>query len=111
MKKMNIKEFREKGYLQEVNRLFFHKLGLALEVDIDDDGNEIISGIQDSREDPEGFIYDLENSDNARVKNFKEKAKFIKEQFDYFKKHRIANLGFNTEPIPGLKEGDLENED
>lgn len=30
--RIDIKEFRELGYLQEVNRLFFHRLGLALEV-------------------------------------------------------------------------------
>ena len=29
---MNIREFRELGYLQEANRLFFHPHGLALEV-------------------------------------------------------------------------------
>ena len=27
---MDIREFRDKGYLQEVNRQFFHPLGLAL---------------------------------------------------------------------------------
>ena len=41
-KKISIKEFREKGFLQEVNRIFFHPLGLALEVNIDDDGNETL---------------------------------------------------------------------
>lgn len=38
--KMNIKEFREKGYLQEVNRQFLHPLGLALEIEINDEGEE-----------------------------------------------------------------------
>jgi len=33
---MDIKEFKERGYLQEVNRKFLHPLGLALEVVIDD---------------------------------------------------------------------------
>jgi hypothetical protein len=33
MKKMDIGEFLEKGYLQEANRLFFHPLGLALTVE------------------------------------------------------------------------------
>ncbi len=42
MKKINIKEFREFGYLQEVNRRFLHPLGLALEVVIDDDDGQNI---------------------------------------------------------------------
>lgn len=31
-KRIDIKEFREKGYLQELNRNFLHPLGLALEI-------------------------------------------------------------------------------
>jgi hypothetical protein len=45
IKKIDIKEFREKGYLQELNRQFLHPLGLALEITINDDGTEIISGV------------------------------------------------------------------
>ncbi len=37
IERIDIKEFREKGYLQEVNRRFFHPLGLALEIIIKDD--------------------------------------------------------------------------
>ena len=33
--RMSVKEFRERGFLQELNRLFLHPLGLALEVIID----------------------------------------------------------------------------
>ena len=54
---MDIKEFREKGFLQEANRQFFHPLGLALEVEVDNDGNEKLGGIWDYREDPEGMIF------------------------------------------------------
>lgn len=58
VKKMDIREFREAGFLQEVNRLFFHPHGLALEVVIqDDEGTEVLGGIWDAREDPEGMIY------------------------------------------------------
>jgi hypothetical protein len=50
-KKIDIKEFRAKGFLQEVNRKFFHPLGLALEVKIDDvTGEESLNGIGDCRE-------------------------------------------------------------
>ncbi len=78
IKRMDITEFRDLGYLQEVNRLFFHPLGLALEVVIercaecegrgtDDEGpcpecdgagkTERLGGVWDSREDPEGFFF------------------------------------------------------
>lgn len=54
---ISIKEFREKGYLQELNRQFLHPLGLALSVEINDDGTENLGGIWDYREDPEGMKY------------------------------------------------------
>jgi len=62
-------EFREAGYLLEVNRLFFHPLGLALAVNVDDDGNVTgIHGIMDSRDDPEGFIFgELDTHDKERA--------------------------------------------
>jgi len=57
VKRMDIKEFREVGYLQEANRLFFHPLGLALEVIVEDDGTEKIGGVWDYRDDPEGIVF------------------------------------------------------
>jgi len=57
IKRMDVKEFREMGLLQEVNRLFFHPLGLALEVVVADDGSESLGGIWDYRDDPEGMLY------------------------------------------------------
>ena len=46
VKRIDIKEFRAKGFLQEVNREFFHPLGLALEVIINDEtGEESLGGI------------------------------------------------------------------
>ena len=58
IKRMDIAEFRRLGYLQEVNRCFLHKLGLALEVVIDDKtGEERLGGIWDYRDDPEGMAF------------------------------------------------------
>lgn len=55
---IDIKEFREAGYLQEVNRRFLHPLGLALEVRLDkEDGTETLSGVWDYRDDPEGMSF------------------------------------------------------
>ena len=57
VKRIEIKEFRDRGYLQESNRLFFHPLGLALEVIIDELGGETLGGVWDDRADPEGRVF------------------------------------------------------
>lgn len=108
-KYMDIKEFRAKGYLQEANRLFFHPLGLALEIMLEADGSEHLSGIWDYREDPEGIIYDLKNSDSDRLKMFQARADNIEKEMDKFSFQRTKNLGFAIEPIIIPKEE--ENED
>lgn len=57
-KTLSIKEFKEGGYLQEVNRTFFHPLGLALAINWGETEEECsLAYILDSREDPEGFIF------------------------------------------------------
>lgn len=60
-KTMSVKEFREMGYLQELNRQFLHPLGLAIEVILEDDGTERFGQVWDCRDDPEGVIYDPES--------------------------------------------------
>lgn len=57
-KAMDLKEFREAGFLQEANRLFFHPLGLALGVNVDESGAYTDLGIWDCRDDPEGIVFD-----------------------------------------------------
>jgi hypothetical protein len=57
IKRMSPREFRELGYLQELNRRFLHPLGLALEIAIDEDGVERFGNVWDYRKDPEGLIY------------------------------------------------------
>lgn len=57
IRRMTVKAFRAQGYLQELNRLFMHPLGLALEVIVDDDGTERFGRVWDYRHDSEGIIY------------------------------------------------------
>lgn len=57
IKKMSVREFRERGYLQELNRRFLHPLGLAIEVALDEDGVERFGQVWDYRDDPEGLIF------------------------------------------------------
>ena len=56
---MDINEFFKKGFLQEANRLFFHPLGLALSVDVDEETGRAVGfgPIWDYREDPEGIAF------------------------------------------------------
>lgn len=53
MKYLMTDEIRNLGILQELNREFFHPLGLAAEVDLEAGTLKI----QDFRDDPEGMIF------------------------------------------------------
>lgn len=54
---MDVREFRTSGLLQELNRLFLHPLGLALEVRQDPvDGTESLGHIWDYRWESDGGI-------------------------------------------------------
>lgn len=110
MKYLTVKEFREKGYLQELNRQFLHPLGLSLAIMIDEEtGKETFGNIWDCREDPEGIIFDLKNSNMNRLENFIRKIDFVKNERLKFLDTR--NTLFNTkdgiEPvmIPVLTSG------
>ena len=100
IKYINIKEFRQQGYLQELNRQFLHPLGLALEVKIDENGNETLGGIWDYRDDPEGIAYDLKNSIKERIETFRRKFNNIEKQKKEKGEYRKKSLGFIVEPIP-----------
>ena len=81
-KLMNIKDFRELGLLQEINRQLLHPLGLALEVKIDvKTGEESLSGIRDCRDDDdEGVYFGISN------KSEKEKQIYKEIQEDHYQK-------------------------
>jgi hypothetical protein len=88
IKRMDIKEFREMGLLAEANRTFFHPLGLALEIIIDDEtGEEKLGGIWDCRDDPEGILYHKEYFPAEKIKKAQE---FIKQKHG----QRQKALGF-----------------
>jgi predicted pyridoxine 5'-phosphate oxidase superfamily flavin-nucleotide-binding protein len=78
IKYIDIKEFRELGYLQELNRQFLHPLGMALSVTVDEDGNEHLEGIWDYRDDPEGIFYDEKI---AKSRRFKGNIEFVRQQW------------------------------
>jgi hypothetical protein len=86
IKRMNIKEFRDKGFLQEANRLFFHPLGLAIEIvtkwpkDTTDEEKKkykksinhpnakySMGGVWDYRDDSEGMLFANNMIDKKKV--------------------------------------------
>lgn len=93
VKYIDIKEFRERGYLQEANRWFFHPLGLALEVTTHEDGTESLSGVWDYRDDPEGIIYSVDYGPDE------EKAAYIFREWNQRAENRQRLLGFMVQPI------------
>lgn len=99
---MSIKEFREKGYLQELNRCFLHPLGLAMEVKVDEDGTETFGCIWDERDDPGGIIFDIENSDVDRQIAFDKKKAFIEHERYRRDPVRRRVVGFVLEPVRDL---------
>ena len=95
VKYMDIKEFRAMGLLQEVNRLFFHPLGLALEVTAADDGSETLTGVWDYRDDDEGMLFSDDLIDRTQIGRVKT---FMAEQ--HAKRYRTIGYVIQEPPLP-----------
>lgn len=91
IQRMDVKEFRESGYLQELNRRFLHPLGLAIEVVREEDGRETLGGIWDSRQDPEGISFEI--SEDMPIK-----AAAIQAEWNRRAPVREAALGYVVQP-------------
>ena len=94
--KMSIIEFVDGGYLQEVNRQFFHPLGLALEVFIPSnrEADYVISGVRDYRNDATEAVFPIGDLAGRKVK-----ARKITEEQDKRHKERQESLGYIIEPL------------
>lgn len=92
VKRMDVKEFREFGYLQELNRQFLHPMGLALEVVQEEDGSERLGGVWDYRDDPDGIHYgeDMISEEKA--------LRVIREARDRLNP-RVEALGYWIQPL------------
>ena len=104
IKRMTPKEFREQGFLRELNRQFLHPLGLALEVVAPTDGEtfeEHFGGVWDYREDPEGMAFadSMVDSDEARAQ-----ADAIEALRASKVSTRVEKLGWAVQPITAKKE-------
>lgn len=94
IKYMDLNDFMDLGFLQEVNRLFFHPLGLALEVFVNDEGKAVQLGkIWDYRDEPEGMCFgDLD--EEAKIK-----AINVQNEYKKHLEHRVALFGDPIQPI------------
>ena len=94
IKTMPVAEFRKLGLLQELNRLFLHPRGLALEVLINEEtGEESFGGVWDYRDDPEGMLY----ADDVLSA---EKEGYVRELLTDKAKVRVERYGWVTQPLP-----------
>lgn len=90
IKRIDIAEFRDKGYLQELNRRFLHPLGMALEVRINEEGTQELGGVWDYRDDPKGMFYD--------GIDLEEKALSVEAEWKAKRATREAALGYMVQP-------------
>jgi len=98
IKRMSPKEFMDLGLLQEVNRLFLHPMGLALEVVVYLDNDSVVFGqVWDYRDDPDGMIF----GDGVMSK---EKTEITNEMFLAKRDVRLKNFGWHIQP-PVTEEG------
>lgn len=96
IKRMDIAEFRERGYLFEANRMFFHPLGLALEVIVNEEtGEEELGGIWDFRDDPEGILFRPEVFDEET----RDRVNKIREERAEKAGVRFERYGFVLQPV------------
>lgn len=86
---MDLQEFVDGGYLQEVNRSYLHLLGLALEVVRDSETGKVLrlGGIWDFRDDPEGLVF---GPGEISMANYEK----IRLELEEKRENREKNLGF-----------------
>lgn len=91
---MDLEEFVEEGFLQEVNRLFFHPRGMALVMGSDEEtGEHQLWGIWDARDDPEGIVFEEGAISLGKALKVEEDRKA---RYD----SRVQGVGFWAQPLP-----------
>lgn len=91
IKRIDIAEFQEIGFLQEANRRFFHPHGLALEVIVDPDGTKRLGGVWDYRDDPEGMAFGDQPD--------REKAERVAAEYERHREARLRLMGDVIQPL------------
>jgi hypothetical protein len=97
VKTLDLEVLRDDGYLQEVNRLFFHPLGLALAVALPTKAGEPPPSLSvlDAREDLEGFHF-IENDLNVKFLRLHNISRLRRVA-------RVNKLGYWVQPLGEIK--------
>lgn len=107
---ISIDEFVEQGYLQEVNRLFFHPLGLSLLVKYDEEDRAFkLGGVLDCREDAEGVIFGSSKDSNQSFLREKKYSSVNREK-EKRSSVRLNNFGWEVQPISDMTRLDSHEE-
>jgi hypothetical protein len=94
VRKLDIRAFREAGFLHEINRLILHPCGLALEIAIDPaTGEEKFGGVWDCTDDPEGVLYGEDYLSVVKAQN-------VAEIIEHRGRARAEALGYVIQPLP-----------
>lgn len=80
----------ENGLLFEINRLILHPLGLALEIELTDDGKFVFGKLWDCRDDAEGVLFSPDTWDDGQEKL----DKYMKSEGKEAHESRKKILGF-----------------
>lgn len=91
---MDLREFRDGGYLSEVNRRILHPLGLALAVNFDDDGKATGMFVYDDRADPEGWRFG-----ESIMEEVIAKAQLFQTEWEARRPVRFERLGYMVQPV------------
>lgn len=95
IKYMDLDEFKNLGYLQELNRQFLHPRGLALEMAVDDEGQWHFGGVWDYRDDPEGINFGGHHLDGSLAKLAEEPQAELERHIE----SRQERLGYVIQPV------------
>lgn len=95
MKLIELEEFVEHGYLQELNRQFLHPLGLALLVGEGRHGKMFSFGAMDAREGDAGMTF----TQDEWAPDAEEKMKRVTSEQAAKMKRRMETLGFAIQPV------------
>ena len=94
MDRLSNKDFRDQGYLSEINRVCLHPLGLTLA--FDPETNELF--VLDGRDDPEGIVFGDECMDDVT-----KKSKLVTSEYSKRAIVRFRGLGFIIQPTKEMK--------
>lgn len=90
---MSAEEFQSSGLLQEVNRQFFHPLGLAMTIYVNEDGTKSYGSVLDCRADPMGIWYSPGSIDAAKAQRWAG-------DMNRMAISRLDGLGYIVQPVP-----------